>query len=419
MRRSKQAGGVFIIALAVMAGLVAVLAVAASSQRVAFQAQLHRMEQARARIAAEAGIQRALTELQNQPASPTTMQDQWALLGTNGDEEFTLGSCSFRIQVVDCASLININTATQAQLELLPLTTEQVDALLDWRETNREPRSDGAKDEYYNQLSSPYNTRLGPFQSVDELMLVKGFTAQTLYEVQTDVVNTARPMRNANGESTELPLDQLITVDSRSQAVNANGQGKLNVNNANANALIQRARLDQNTANNIVSNRPAGGYTNIGQVLAVPGVTTTSARDILNNLTTGGTNQTGKINLNTATEAVLDTIPNLQPDVASAIVTRQSSGFTQLGDLLDVPGMNNLTVLQQTAGFFEVNSQSFLIRILGKAGKSTYALQATVAMGTNNQFKVVRVEQPPYANIVTEWGWQTDPTSTTVLKESQ
>jgi len=417
VRRTRRSGSVFVLSLAVLAGLVSVIAIAASSQRMASKAQLHRMEQRRAHVAAEAGIQRALAELVTQPNSPTLQTDNWYLLGTNADESFTVGTVSFRVQVIDASSLVNINTATQDQLELLPLTAEQVDCLLDWREAGTSPRSDGAKDEYYNNLTNPYNTKLGAFSSIDELMLVKGITAETLYTIQTNVVNTTQPTRTTpTGQTIDVPLEQMITVDSTSQAVNANSQTKLNVNTAQAAQIVQRAGVSIAVAQAIVGGRPGGGYTSIGSVLAVPGVTVTNARDILNNLTTGGQNQTGKINLNTVTQTVLDTIPNLPPDAASAIISRQSTGFTQLGDLLDVPGMNNLATLQQTAGYFEVNSQTFLVRVLGKAGASTVALQATVALN-NGQPKIIRIEQPPYADPVTEWGWNTDVTTTTVLKD--
>lgn len=418
MRRTKQSGGVFVITLAVIAGLVSVLALAASSQRAANLIQIRRMEERRARIAAEAGIQRALAELQDQVNTPTTLNDDWALLGQSGGEEFELGLGRFRIQVVDAASKVNLNTAPQGQLELLPLDTEQVDSILDWREESRQPRPGGGKDEYYNQLENPYNAKLGFFQSVDELLLVKGITALDLYTVREDRVDTARPVRTSTGEQVQLPLDELVTVDSTSRALNATEQAKLNINQATPQQLVQRAQVSLQIATLIVQRRPGGGYTDIGQVLETPGITVQSARPILSNCTVGGENQVGKINLNTATEEILLTIPNLPPDAASAIVTRQSSGFSELGDLLDVPGMNNLALLQQTAGYFEVNSQTFLVRVLGQSGGTRVALQATIAVEEGAP-KVIRVEQPPYADVLQIWGWEPEPVATTTLRGGQ
>ncbi len=419
MRRSRRAGAVFVVALAVIAGLVSILALAAASQQAANKTQIRRMEQRRARIMAEAGIQRALAELQDQVNSPTTLNDDWALLGQVGGEEFELGNSSFRIQVIDAASKVNINTATQEQLELLPLDTDQVDAILDWREAQRQPRPGGGKDEYYNQLAQPYNTKLGFLQSVDELLLVKGITARDLYTVRTDIERTNQPTRTSSGEQVELPLEELITVDSTSQAVNAAGQAKLNLNTVNqAQQIVQRAQVTMAVANQIIQGRPGGGYANIGDVLSTPGITLQNARAILSNCTAGGLNQPGKINVNTATEEVLLTIPNLPPDVASGIVSQQSAGFTELGDLLDVPGMNNLAVLQQTAGYFEVNSQAMLVRVLGRSGTTQVALQATVSV-VDGTPRVIRIEEPPYANIVQIWGWEDEPVATTTLKGPQ
>lgn len=419
VRRSKQAGGIFVVAIAVLAGLVSVLVLVAASQRVANNAQIRRQESGRARMMAEAGIQRALAALQDQVNSPTTINDDWAQLGQNGGEQFQLGNASFRVQILDAAAKVNLNTATQEHLEQLPLEPDQVDAILDWRESTRQPRPGGGKDEFYNQLTNPYNAKLGPFQSVDELLMVKGITAMDLYSVRTDVVNTNRPTRTSTGEQTQLPLDELLTVDSTSQAVNATAQAKLNLNTVNqAQQIVQRGGVTLAVANQIIQRRPGGGYPNIGEVLGTPGVTIQNARTLLSNCTTGGQNQPGKINLNTATEEVLLTIPNLPPDVASAIITRQSTGFTELGDLLDIPGMNNIAVLQQTAGFFEVNSQAFLVRALGRSGSTQVALQATIALQDGTP-RVIRIEQPPYPNILEIWGWETETVATTTLKGAQ
>ncbi len=418
MRRNKQAGSVFVVAIFVLAGLVSVLALAAVSQRTANLTQIRRMEARRARILAEAGIQRALAELQDQVNSPTTLNDDWALLGQGGSEAFELGPGNFRIQVIDAAGKVNINTATQAHLELLPLDPDQVDAILDWREEARQPRPGGGKDEYYNNLVNPYNAKLGFFQSVDELLLVKGVTARDLYTVRTDIERTNQPTRTSTGAQIELPLEELVTVDSMSMALNATGQGKLNVNQATAAQLVQRAQVALPVAQAIIASRPGGGFADIGQVLGVPGVTAQTARTILNECTVGGQNQTGKINLNTVSEEVLLTIPNLPPDAASAIVTRQSSGFNELGELLDVPGLNNLALLQQVAGFFEVNSRSFLVRAIGQSGSTRVSLQATIAL-ENGTPKVIRIEQPPYSNVLDIWGWELDPVTTTTLKGVQ
>jgi hypothetical protein len=80
--------------------------------------------------------------------------------------------------------------------------------------------------------------------------------------------------------------------------------------------------------------------------------------------------------------------------------------------------MNNLALLQQTAGYFEVNSQTFLVRVLGESGGTQIAIQATVSV-TDGTPKLVRIEEPPYADALTIWGWEPEPVATTTLKGVQ
>lgn len=88
---------------------------------------------------------------------------------------------------------LNLNQATDAQIEqlLTPLLLElQIDnavelvaAILDWRDADNEPRDGGAENDYYNTLEPGprYNAKNDPFDTVDELLLVKGVTAAVLY----------------------------------------------------------------------------------------------------------------------------------------------------------------------------------------------------------------------------------------------
>ncbi len=86
---------------------------------------------------------------------------------------------------------LDLNHASDAQLELLftPLlldlqvenAPELIAAILDWRDEDSEAREGGAENEYYNDLEPAYNAKNGPFDTVEELLLVKGITAAVLY----------------------------------------------------------------------------------------------------------------------------------------------------------------------------------------------------------------------------------------------
>src|SRR5262245_30394411 len=64
----------------------------------------------------------------------------------------------------------------------LPGMTEDVaDAILDWIDTDDEPREFGCEIEYYSGLTPAYATKNGPVDTVEELLLVRGVTPQLLF----------------------------------------------------------------------------------------------------------------------------------------------------------------------------------------------------------------------------------------------
>ena len=125
----KRRGAILVMTLAVLTAVIAVLAGAAAMQQLAFKAAINRTDRERARLMAESGLQRALTSLASQNPNATTQNDEWFTLGTSGNDKFLLDDGSFRLQIVDANSLVNLNTAAQEQLLRLPLTEEQVRVL--------------------------------------------------------------------------------------------------------------------------------------------------------------------------------------------------------------------------------------------------------------------------------------------------
>ncbi len=98
---------------------------------------------------------------------------------------------TMRFGITPESAKLNLNTASEQQLTALltPLLVElQIDnpqdiinAILDWRDEDNEPREGGAENEYYNTLEPAYNAKNGRFDTVEELLLVKGVTAAVLY----------------------------------------------------------------------------------------------------------------------------------------------------------------------------------------------------------------------------------------------
>lgn len=431
------------LALTVLAGLLAVLASLVASQRVAMRAQANRVEAIRARRAAMSGVQRALTTLalipqpgqsgqngatnsttpqsSNSASGATTLQDDWATLGQTGAENFRVGADTFRLQIVDSCSFLNINTATEDQLNLLPLTQDEIAAWLDYRTTNTDPRALGAKDEYYNNLADPYNAKLANFETVDELLQVKGFTPKMLYQVRTDVQTNNPVPTDQNGS--QIPLSDLLTAYSYAPQLNPQGQAKANINSAPANQILTAINgvSPQVQTQILAAVQPGPGlprqtFANMGAVLALA-PNAADQQILLDNLTTtGATRRPGLININTASQAVLQCVPGITPDIASAIVQRQAqNGFASLGEVATIPGISG-SALQQSADFLTATSQTFVIRVIGKAGDTSIALEALVDV-QNGTPKLLQIHEPPFNDMLTRWNWPTDTTTETVLKE--
>ncbi|MFN0135649.1 MAG: hypothetical protein ACKVS9_05965 [Phycisphaerae bacterium] len=86
---------------------------------------------------------------------------------------------------------LNLNTASDLQLSQLvtPLLLEMgvenaasiVDAILDWRDADNNARGAGAENDYYNTLTPAYNVKNARFDTIEELLLVKGVTGAILW----------------------------------------------------------------------------------------------------------------------------------------------------------------------------------------------------------------------------------------------
>lgn len=86
---------------------------------------------------------------------------------------------------------LNLNVSTEKQLTdmLTPLLTEMgvqnpqdiINAIIDWRDGDDDMREGGAENEYYHTLKPAYNCKNGPFDTIEELLLVKGVTPAILY----------------------------------------------------------------------------------------------------------------------------------------------------------------------------------------------------------------------------------------------
>ncbi|HEY1683365.1 MAG TPA: hypothetical protein VGG19_01265 [Tepidisphaeraceae bacterium] len=85
--------------------------------------------------------------------------------------------------IVDESAKINLNALNnwaapdQGLMSIAGVSQDAADALLSWSGQN----GGGDYGSYYASLPTPYQTKGGPFESVEELLLVDGFTRELLY----------------------------------------------------------------------------------------------------------------------------------------------------------------------------------------------------------------------------------------------
>jgi DNA uptake protein ComE-like DNA-binding protein len=321
------------------------------------------------------------------------------VLGDSGTQVLDIGESTYRVQILDAGALVNVNTAPEIQLQSLPLTQEQIDGLLDWRENTTQGRPQGAKDDYYNTLDQPYNTRLGPLTTLDELLLIKGWTARGLYYPLTETISTSRVPADLEGNP--LPLADVLTVQSGMPNTRSDGSPRINIaRGLTSEAVLARLGLSEAVSEQIVR----GSYTSWNDLLSLPGLTPDNAGRLLDEFTfTAGDRLEGKININTVSEALLESLFTLSPDVAGAIASRQAAGFGSLGELATVPGMtpSQLALIADSIG---VGSDTWIVRAYGESGGVGVALEAVVGR-RGDRMRVLSFDLLNGTRIPQWWNW--------------
>jgi general secretion pathway protein K len=144
---------------------------------------------------AEAGIERGIMELVYRSVNKgqTVTLEGMGLLKTDGRAyNAQLGNGSYLYRVTDESGKININALTDASgivMKNLLINSGVsagnadiiVDSILDWKDPDDMHRLNGAESDYYLSLPNPYRAKDANFDTVEELLLVRGVTPEILY----------------------------------------------------------------------------------------------------------------------------------------------------------------------------------------------------------------------------------------------
>ena len=356
--------------------------------------------------------------------------------GGSGSASSSTGPPGIRYGVTDEAGKLNVNTSSAAMLLALPnMTPQLVDALIDYTDSDNDPSAAGAEQDDYDQLPQSYNIRNGPLDTIEELLLVKGFTPAVVFgedanhngvlDANEDDGDTNGPPDNGDG-TLERGLAPLLTTFAYDRDVDSTGAARININSATAEALTgaglspEAARfimlvhgdgfkfkhpvqlLDmkytlKKDAKEDKTTLPAG-------TLLESHVTTEVMNIVLDKLTASTTRGLvpGLINVNTAPAAVLAAVPGFDTNLAQQIVasrgTLDGSATVTPAWLLTQGALSN-EAFKLAAPYLTTRSRQFTIRAVGfgSPGGQFRVLEAVVDFA--GQKPAIR-----YLRDVTRWG---------------
>ena len=123
------------------------------------------------------------------------LTDIWAMPIKN----YTIGDGILTAQIEDERSKLNLNDLAVSAgddieqkkkilrvkrlFELLQISPNLVDALVDWLDQDEIPQPSGAESLHYQSLKPPYRSANGPLPALDDLRLVKGFTPEIIERI--------------------------------------------------------------------------------------------------------------------------------------------------------------------------------------------------------------------------------------------
>ncbi len=152
-------------------------------------------ERVEKKFLAEAGLQRGITEIFHRgffKNNKTTLEGSEVIKVDGTAYTGQMGSDSYTYSIFDESGKINLNMLTDTSGIILNnllvnrgVSKETadiiVDSVLDWMDADELHRLHGAESDYYMSLLNPYKAKNGPFDSVEELLMIKGMTPTILF----------------------------------------------------------------------------------------------------------------------------------------------------------------------------------------------------------------------------------------------
>ncbi|MCG3149249.1 MAG: hypothetical protein PCFJNLEI_02709 [Verrucomicrobiae bacterium] len=203
--RAPSRGVALVIVLWIVMVLSLLISGFAFTMRVETQVASFSRKELKAEMLARSGVEIAKMQLLLHDKTPTeagfdALNQGWV---TNVEMfvDHELGEGKFNVTITDEERKLPLNQLTQDDLRRLmsvldvdPLDGDTIlDSILDWTDPNDLHRLNGAENDYYLSLNPPYRCKDGPFDRVEELLLVRGVTPELFHGTPATEDELARP----------------------------------------------------------------------------------------------------------------------------------------------------------------------------------------------------------------------------------
>lgn len=231
--------------------LMTIIASFAFLSRTELEAGFHFKQRIKTDLLLEGAVNRAIAEIMYATGNPDA-QDAWNLNGT--PNYYRADNGKITVIISPEASRVDLNKSSdvilRGLLASIGVDAEKadtiIDSILDWRDADDLHRLNGAEDDYYQSLEPPYSCKNGDFDSVYELLYVKGVTEDIFF-----------------GSGEKKGLRDILTVNSAT--------AKIDINTAPLEVLLALPGMDRAHAEEIIRKRTEQVFKNMAEVKDVAG----------------------------------------------------------------------------------------------------------------------------------------------------
>ncbi|MEM1355148.1 MAG: hypothetical protein AAGC44_06265 [Planctomycetota bacterium] len=347
----------------------------------------------------------------------------WIIGRGETDRGYTFG-------LIGESSKLNLNTVNYEELIELPGVSEDLAAaIIDWRDGDSDVTPGGAEADYYSAQRPGYAPRDAAFESVGELMLVKGMTYELLYGEDANRNGVLDPNErdgdenppNDNGDNNLDPgLIDYLSVEPLERNATLSGDDRINLNQANAQTIsalstLLNERFSEKRASEILAATAsiAGSITSPLQYHITANLSQAEFDALYDNIAvTGQNNLRGLVDIYTASAEVIETIQGLDPGdgeliVAGRPVLQEGEDPGAIGWLTDLIGNDKSIII---GGRLTNHSRQFTVDIVAVTadGRSFCRLRAVVntLTVTGDEPALPRIEA---IEDLTHLGWPLSP----------